>query len=47
MFEGGRVGSENCSRVPDAREVQLIASRLAAAFDFGDDPAIFLARILN
>jgi hypothetical protein len=38
---------ENCSRVTDAGNVQLIAGRFTTAFDFRDDPAIFDACVLD
>ena len=38
---------ENCSRVTDAGNVQLIAGRFAPSFDFRDDPAIFDACVLD
>src|SRR4030095_14576573 len=38
---------ENCSRVSDAGNVQLIAGRFTPAFDLRDDPAILYARVLD
>src|SRR4030095_1418395 len=38
---------KNCSRVSDAGNVELIASRFASAVDLRDDPAIFGTRVFD